>query len=162
MSACRGGNRERTQVTQAVLELDNLVKKKRKANLADKAGNRPHTRERGTLRIVTMLPKPTKNGPKIPRVGIDRQWLADNPDADVPSRIYEFGEGAAEDVAVVEPELAEGHEEWGWARQAELEEMELEKHLDEKALTAVEPEPEAEEEEEENWYDVQIKRTASM
>ena len=146
MSACRGGNREHAQVTAAIIELDNLVNKKRKADHANKAGNRPHSRKHGTLRIVTMLPKPTKNGPQILREGIDPQWLEDNPDADIPSRILDqSGEGAAEDVAVVEPEvveqggdIVEEDEDFEWMDLAEFEIQVLEGQLDERNLNAVE------------------------
>jgi len=158
MSACGGGDGEHAQVTAAILELDNLVNKKRKADLVDKSGNRPHARKRGALRLVKTLPKPSKNGPKIPREGIDPQWLKNNPDADVASRILDqVGEGAAENVVVVEPkvveqggELVEGHEDFegGLAEQAEAEEQALEGQLDERDLNA------AEEEEEEDFESI--------
>lgn len=87
-------------------QIDELVEKKRKADQLDKAGSRPHDRERGRLRIVTVLPKPAKNGPKYPRAGIDPVWLENNPEADVPSRISdEHNGGAAENVA--EPDMIE-------------------------------------------------------
>ena len=94
-----------------------------------------------------MLPKPTKTGPKYPRAGIDQRWLEDNPDADVPSRISD--EGAAEDVAVAEPDVIEqvddhdaqdvgseggeffhDYEDFGFAEQGDFEEEGLDAKLD--------------------------------
>jgi hypothetical protein len=111
------------QVLDAITELDNLVNVKRKMGLLDKAGNRPHDRKRGAPRIVNVLPKPSKDGPKIPRLGIDRQWLEDNPEADVPSRILEWDEGANEGVAVAEPDV-QGAEDAGRADRVVSEEEE--------------------------------------
>ena len=150
MSVHRGGNQEHAQVTAAIIELDNL---ERKADLVDKAGNRPHARKCRTLRIVTMLPKPTKNGPKILHERIDPEWLEENPDADIPSRILDqLGGGAAEDVAVVESEvieqrgdIIEEQEDFEWVEQAEFDrdrQVALEEQLDEGDLNAVEEDEE--------------------
>jgi hypothetical protein len=75
-----------------ITELDRLLKKKNTADALDAPNqNRTHERQVGPTNNIP-LPKIQKPNAKIPRHAIARQWLNDNPDWDLPSRMEGDGE----------------------------------------------------------------------
>jgi hypothetical protein len=76
-----------SQLTIMITELDKILIKKNNADALDAPNqNRTHKRRVGLPKNIS-LPKIRKPNTKIPRSAIDRQWLIDNPDWDVPSRM---------------------------------------------------------------------------